>query len=638
MRNSILSTGNTGYTGGSTNSKKIILIIIIVLIALIIVGGGVLAYTYLFTDTFLSEQQGFYKYIAKNSEIAEMLIDEDLEKYMEKTEKEAYSNNGEISVAVSGDLDEETKTIVDEIQKHKITYNGSVDTVNKYAHQELKFKYGESDIISGILLNKNDYYGLKVNDIGLNPYIVFENNNLKQFAKNLGATDEIIKVIPDKIEYAKIKDIFTKDELKQIKAKYLKVVVDNIPEDRFSKSEKDGMEIYTLTINEDTAKAVALPLMDTLVNDELLLNKIKKVCVEIIGLSEQEAETIISSFKQSIEDAKKELTTPQSIENNNYSATSGITSNVETAPAPNQEDENLYINVYVSSKDLVKTEIIFGEDSKTSIINEKNKVTVELAENNSWNTEDGNPTVFETAATFIIEKNKTNSELTYKITTLGEENKKYVTATLTYTGLSEMANVSTNLLYDINVSDILNNSIYNTAQDAANNSISAIEKEEVQIALIELQTSIYKDSYISGEEVVVNETTLKQVLAKQNLDISLNEDGTYRLKSNTTQNIYTVDSTGKLINTEEGIVIQEEITDEEAMNEEKTMILSLNLKDTTTFGAVQQQELTESNMYIINNKTYEQLESLFTTLGQRVENKVMNFYKNTTIGQLMIQN
>lgn len=641
MRNSILSTGNTGYSGGSSNSKKIVLIMIIALMALIIIGGAIFAYTYFFTDAFLSEQQGFYKYITKNAEIIEMFKDKDLDKYLEKTQKEAYSNNGEFSVAVTGNMGEEIKQITDEIQKHKITFNGSVDSVNKYSYQELKLKYGETDVISGALINKNDYYGLKVNDIGLNPYIIVENNNLKQLFKNLGSTDEQIKNIPDKIDFEKLQkqEIFTKDELKQLKDKYLKAITDNLPEDRFSKSEKDGIDVYTLTINEKCATNVAIAIIDTLVNDNLLLNKVKQICIEQSGMTEQEAQTMIDSFKQSLQDAKEDLVTSQSTENSNDLGMSGITYDVAPNPEP-EIDENIYINVYVSNKNLIKTEIIPGDDGKITLTKEQNKATLDIAENESnlvgptENSGDKTSTVFKTVASINIAKTKTNNELSYKVTVLGEDKKEYGKATLSYSGLSDLTNVSTNLLYDINVSDILNNSIYDIAKDTANNSKSNLEQEKVVLALTDLIADLYEDKYIHGNETEINETTIKQVLVGQGLDItvSMNEDGTYKLQSKTTGNIYTVDSTGKLINTEEAVVIQDETS-----NEEKTMLISLSLIGNTTFGAIQQQELAENNMYIINNKTYEQLESLFTTLGERVAYKVLSAYKNTPIGQLMAQ-
>lgn len=56
------------------NQKRIVLIVLIVLM-IVLLGGGIFAYTYFFTDAFINEQQGFYKYIAKNSKILEMFKD-----------------------------------------------------------------------------------------------------------------------------------------------------------------------------------------------------------------------------------------------------------------------------------------------------------------------------------------------------------------------------------------------------------------------------------------------------------------------------------------------------------------------------------------------------------------------------------
>ena len=169
-----------------------------------------------------------------------------------------------------------------------------------------------------------------------------------------------------------------------------------------------------------------------------------------------------------------------------------------------------------------------------------------------------------------------------------------------------------------------------------NDTINAQEKETVLLTLTELSLKVYEDSYVSGNEFVLNETTIKEALNKQGLDmtVSRNEEGTYKLQSNTTGNIYTMNSKCELTNTE---VTQNTEVATSAENEEKTINISLSLKCSTTFGVIQLQELTESNMYIINNKSLEQLESLFTQLGERIENKIVAAYQNTTISQMITQ-
>ena len=617
---------NTGYNRGNSGAKKIILIMIIVLISIIVVGGGIFAYTYFFTDAFINEEQGFYKYISHNSQVLEMFNDEDLNKYVEKTQNQGYSSNGEFSVAFSGDIDEESQKAIDEIQKHKITFNSNVDSVNKYSYNEIGLKYGETDVISGALVQQNDYFGLKVNDIGLNPYIVLENNNLKQFAKNLGLSDEEIASIPDKIDFEKLanQEIFTKEELQQIKDRYLKAIKDNLTKDMFSQKEQDGMKVYTLTINEQNGKVLISALMSTLKDDDLVLNKFKQLYIEQSSATEEEAQALIDSLKTSLDEAINEL--------NGTSENTGITPDLNSIqtdmiqPETTEESESIYISVYVTKKNLVKTEVFIENEGKFIINNNENKASIEIvvAENEDTGT------TYKTTGIFSLEKNKTDSELTYIFgaTAIDDgKNKEMLKVNVSYTGLKEMTNVGSSILFDIY--NYPNDSILAAANKAKIESENLEEREKVQLAIISLMVDVYADTYTSDNEVVLNETTIKEALDKQGVDmtVSRNEDGTYRLLSNTTGNIFTIDSKGEITNTE----YAETANTDEA--EEKVIIASLNLKGNTTFGEVQQQEL--SNKYLVNEKSLEQLESLFTQLGQRVGNKFKGVYKNTIFSEMI---
>lgn len=634
-------------------SKKIVLIMIIILIAIILIGGGIFAYTYFMTDTFLTEEQAFYKYISKNSEILEMLEDEDLSKYADKIQNEAYSSNQEISIGVNQNIDEETQKVVDEIQKHKIVLTNNVDNANKYSEMGLNLKYEENDIIGGNLIRQNDYLGLKVNDIGLNPYIVLENNNLKQFAKTLGLSEEQIAEIPDKIDFDKISNekLFTDAELSEIKDRYLKAITDNLSEDMFSKNSQDDMSVYTLTINEEKGKAIMNSLIETLKNDDMLLNKLKQLYREQMEATEEEAQSLIDNIKTSLQSYQEELTGTSTSTDTVYDDSvvdfsndtyddSIVGATEENTIQDNNEDENLYISVYVSKRNLVKTEVNVCNDGKIILNKGENSTSLEvinLESNSDTEIATNEGTVPEMLAKISLEKSKTDNDLSYILTIMQEENKELAKITLSYTGLAQMSNVGNNVSFNIDLSDMYNGAqgILNQAIDTSSNVKAEEEKLKVSTALSELISKYYEDTYTSQTEFEINEKTIKEYMDKNELDttVSKNEDGTYRIQINTTGNIYTADSTGNLTNTEIAENVQ---TENEIQEEEKYMSISLNVNGNTTFGEIQKQELTESNIYKVNDKTYEQLEKLFTQLGERVSNKLITAYKNTTIGQIIM--
>lgn len=630
-------------------SKKIVLIMIIILIAIILIGGGIFAYTYFMTDTFLTEQQAFYKYISKNSEIVEMLEDEDLSKYTDKIQNEAYSSNQEISIGVNQNVDEEMQKAVDEIEKHKIVLTNNVDNANKYSEMGLNLKYEENDIIGGSLIRQNDYLGLKVNNV-IEKYIVLENNNLKQFAKNLGLSEEQIAEIPDKIDFDKISNekLFTDAELSEIKDRYLKAITDNLSEDMFSKNSQDDMSVYTLTINEEKGKAIMNSLIETLKNDNMILNKLKQLYIEQMEATEEEAQSLIDNIKTSLQSYQEELTGTSTSTDTVYDDSvvdfsndiyddSLVGATEENTIQDNNEDENLYISVYVSKRNLVKTEVNVCNDGKIILNKGENNTSLEVIDlegNSDTESATNEGTVPEMLAKISLEKSKTDNELSYILTIMQEENKELAKITLGYTGLAQMSNVGNEVHVYIDLSDIMSST--NGLMERSQNALDNTEKTQVSAALSELISKYYEDTYTSQTEFEINEKTIKEYMDKNELDttVSKNEDGTYRIQINITGNIYTADSTGNLTNTE---IAENAQTENAIQEEEKYMSISLNVNGKTTFGEIQKQELTESNIYKVNDKTYEQLENLFTQLGEKVSNKLITAYKNTTIGQIIME-
>ncbi|MCI9063712.1 MAG: hypothetical protein HFJ17_03825 [Clostridia bacterium] len=599
------------------NSKKIILITIIVIATILILGGGIFAYTYFFTDSFLNTEQRFYKYIGKNSEIVDFFSDKSLVEYKKKLQTTSYNNNGEVTVNVLGDVDENIKKVTDELQKHKITFTGSIDSANKYFYEDVRLKYSDKDIIGGTFYHKDDYYGVMINDI-IKMFITIKNDNLKEFAKKLGVTETQLATIPDKIniEDIKNKDIFTEDELKELTDRYLKVITDNLSEDMFSKSEVQEGEMYTLSINEEQAGNIAVAVINTFENDEMLVNKIKEILMQQENVTQQDVQTMIDGLKSSLESAKNEIT-------------QGLSTQMEGT-----NNSTLNINVYVSKRNLVKTEIDFAGESKIVLNNGKDKVLLEIIEGEN------------TIGSVAIEKSKSDNELSYKVSVLDGENKELAKMTETYTGLSDMANVQSSILVDVYLTNILSiadeseKNILEKAQSNKKELNNATEKEQISLALLELKTKLTEDTYTSEEEFEINATTIKEAISKQNLSVSVNRngDGTYQIISNSTGKTYNVNAQGELIENENQTtneVMDSTANTEEIVTskEEKGNInLSFGIKNTVTFGEIQKQE---PNMYIINDKSLEQLQNMFSQLGNRISTKVISTYANTSIGNII---
>ena len=135
---------------------------------------------------------------------------------------------------VDDKVQEDGETAFDESFK----FNSQVDPVNKLASSTIDInKDGEKELTVNYLRNE-DLYGLKFKDI-VNQYVVFENNNLKEFVAKFGVVDTTN--IPDKIDLSEMlqnvnQEEVSLEELKSIGNKYVNIIIEEVkklPENNF---------------------------------------------------------------------------------------------------------------------------------------------------------------------------------------------------------------------------------------------------------------------------------------------------------------------------------------------------------------------------------------------------------------------
>lgn len=273
---------------------KKIRIIIITLVIVLALGCATFATLYFATDVFKSEKEMFYKYISKIN-INQITDTNSYNNYQTRLESKAYTNNGAISIKVQ----EDGETAFDESFK----FNSQVDPVNKLASSTIDInKDGEKALTVNYLRNE-DLYGLKFKDI-VNQYVVFENNNLKEFVAKFGVVDTTN--IPDKIDLSEMlqnvnQEEVSLEELKSIGNKYVNIIIEEVkklPEKNFSKVE-DG---YKLTIDLKTFQNICLEILDTLKDDEQVFNLINSLISTIKSEINNSGELISEQNMQSLQE------------------------------------------------------------------------------------------------------------------------------------------------------------------------------------------------------------------------------------------------------------------------------------------------------------------------------------------------
>lgn len=279
--------------------KKVKIIIILIAI-LLILGCASFAALYFTTDLFKPEREMFYKYISQMN-FEEIFNTEANETYAKRLQNETYASDGSISL----NIDQDGEKILQE----KFNYNSQIDSANKLASSNVSINKDGNNVLTIDYLKNEDLYGVKFNEI-VSQYIAFDNNNLKEFASKFGIED--ISNIPDKIEIPETIQNIDQEEIKQLANKYLNLIIEQIPEESYSKVEKGNIKLgensveangYKLTINTKTLQKIVLRLLNTLREDEKVFNLVNSLAKTV----DSSQEIIFDEYQQAIDESIEEM-------------------------------------------------------------------------------------------------------------------------------------------------------------------------------------------------------------------------------------------------------------------------------------------------------------------------------------------
>ncbi len=422
-------------------SNKLIIILIIILIILILAVGG-FAFVYFFTDIFKSNKDLFFKYVSQNSQIKEIFEqDEAIKLYNDKEKSVPYNVQGNLKISSSA----ENSMAASAIGKTSLSFSGISDNLNKYSYRNVKFNYSDTETFELEYINDKKNYGIKIPEI-IKKYIAIDTNNLESLAKNLGIDTSIPVKIPKEIDLSRYDytKIFTEEEWKTLKSNYQSIILNNLTDEMFSKNSSNENDVYTLKISNIQLKNILPQLLAKLKDDELILDKFKKIMINDLGMSDADATKYITQVKEYIQEIIDKL----------GQNSSDITT----------ETKYLTINVYVSGKSLSKTEIVI-EDVKISAINKGSSCTIELEKGNDIN------------ITFDIKKIVLPDSVQYSLAA-SQKNERLFALDITFSGLSTLETVQESFNFVIDFNNINVTYAYSGAKkfvDVAKNNVTSDE-------------------------------------------------------------------------------------------------------------------------------------------------------------------
>ena len=444
-------------------TNKVISVVVVLLILLVAAG----VYAYVGTDLLKSDKQLFYKYMGKN---LDTITDMNLAPYRKMdTKDKTYKMSGEFS-------SEALKEITGEDKEIRLKFEVLSDSKNKKASGNYKILLGGKDFLGIDYINNNDRYGIKVDEITDEKYIVVENNNLKELAKRFGIED--VSEIPDKIDTELLENDKKIDEkkLEKIKDKYTKLIDDKISDDKYTKEEvelniKDEIlktKKYSLTLTEKELYDIAYEFLNTLKDDtdtiEFFLSLIYE---DEIDVTVEDVKEKIAQNIEELEDSKNEI----------------------------DEENSLVISVYNSKGKTVRTELVTSAENKIMYTATKNNDIDELkleafeGEENILSavlTNTVNSDGAEILVKIVSEKEDTDLEIKYSFTNITDKSvdMNFVGKLNSQEIIKFVGKVETNVKSDIEDITEDNSIILNScSEEEFNNTISNISQKASTVVL-----------------------------------------------------------------------------------------------------------------------------------------------------------
>ena len=360
---------------------------------------------------------------------------------------------------------------------------------------------------------KNDNnYGIRFSDL-FKQYLLVENNNLKDLFRKIGYSEQELENVPDSIEINDItlSDIkFTEDEIKQLSEKYSEIINKKVSKEKFEKNSKQVITIneknittnaYILKLTNEELNNLYVDLLESLKQDEIILNKIESIQNKInsININSSESKDLKESFAEEI-DLQIEKINKTNIGNQETKIIVYENSGKTIRTAIQGKDYEINFD-YINTQDEKNIELIVKKDEieTYNIKLKKDKDGIKL---DIYSNDENNP------IKISLEQNKNESD-----------KKCSNNINLKYENANSKLEVSAE--QEINIVDNFENE--NTLNDQNSILLNGLEKEQLQAVLNQVSEEVQQKINSISEEVKINDIqeileTLGIINKQQNIE------------------------------------------------------------------------------------------------------------------------
>lgn len=485
------------------------------IIVIIIIITGILLY--LNTDMFKSNKTLFFKYFGKNSEnikeIEEIFESTEYEKNLQNNK---YTDDINIKVNYTNNLQTTSEDNSNTINNVKLLIKGEEDKNNKYSYKDFKLEKDkniatntenqsssensnesnnkEQNIMEVEYIKNDNNYGIRFSDL-FKQYLLVENNNLKDLFRKIGYSEQELENVPDSIEINDItlSDIkFTEDEIKQLSEKYSEIINKKVSKEKFEKNSKQVITIneknittnaYILKLTNEELNNLYVDLLESLKQDEIILNKIESIQNKInsININSSESKDLKESFAEEI-DLQIEKINKTNIGNQETKIIVYENSGKTIRTAIQGKDYEINFD-YINTQDEKNIELIVKKDEieTYNIKLKKDKDGIKL---DIYSNDETNP------IKISLEQNKNESD-----------KKCSNNINLKYENANSKLEVSAE--QEINIVDNFENE--NTLNDQNSILLNGLGKEQLQAVLNQVSEEVQQKINSISEEVKIND-------------------------------------------------------------------------------------------------------------------------------------
>ena len=235
--------------------KSRLLIILIIFILILIVSAGI-AYMYFLTDLMKSNRQNF-SYYALQIVDENGFFEKNLADYFQNLLEKSFENNGNITCKVAENNNINGYSIND----FSIEFSGQMNLSEQNLSENIKINYSPEVNFPLTIRKDNDQIGLQTEYVG-SKFIVNKLQNIQN--------GEQITKISEKLS----QNGLTREEISIVLNKYIKIIDEKLSDEKFTKSNENEYNVYTLNLTMQDMKNIYTVVFETLKTDTQLLEKI----------------------------------------------------------------------------------------------------------------------------------------------------------------------------------------------------------------------------------------------------------------------------------------------------------------------------------------------------------------------------